>query len=525
MVETEPPAEVFMNWLTGKAWKAWLTGGMAAVSLSALLIAACTRADQDSAVESARPSQEPPSAMQPVPVRVIRARCDPSFALSVKAPAQVQTYEAADLESQVAGRVEYIRKAEGSRVQAGELLVKIAVPDLAADVLQKESVIRQREAELALAEANQRTAQTAVAVAGKSVEVAKSAVQTAQATEDYRLKEYRRFVSMARDNASTGQLVDEQELAYKAAAADTMRARANVLKVTSDLEEAQAKFDAAKTDVKLKAALVEVARKDRDHAQVLADYAKILAPFDGVITHRSVDPGSFVQNATSAHTQPLLRIERQDLVTVTMKVPDTFAPCVGPNTEAVIEMSELPGQLIHGKVTRFSPSLESAARDHTLPVQVDLFNGTEGDYQRFLANERAKKQPFDDLKEGPLPIRPEVTGAGVDQSHQLYPGMYGEMKLIFRKLANTYLLPSDAIVRQGGSSFLYLLRNGKAALVPVEVQVDDQRLAKVVVLEKTAGGLVKRDLTGQEEVIYSNQSELSDGQAVKPMPQDWSPQD
>ena len=110
-------------------------------------------------------------------------------------------------------------------------------------------------------------------------------------------------------------------------------------------------------------------------------------------------------------------------------------------------------------------------------------------------------------------------------SHRLYPGMYGEMKLVFRKLENTYLLPSDAIVHQGGATYLYLVRNGKAALVPVEVQVDDQRLAKVTILEKTPSGAVRRDLTGQEEVIYSNQSELSEGQAVKPIPQDWSPQD
>jgi multidrug efflux pump subunit AcrA (membrane-fusion protein) len=514
-----------MNWLYGKAWKLWLISGLTAASVSALFIAACSRAGQDPSVNNGTQTQEHSSEIQSVPVKVIRARCDPSFALSVKAPAQVQTYEAADLESQVAGRVEYIRKAEGSLVQAGEVLIKIAVPDLDADVLQKVSVIRQREAELALAEANQRTAQAALDVASKNIDVAKSEVQMAEATEDYRSKEFRRFKNLVAEHAANEQLADEQERYYRAAVADTTRARANVLKVSSNLEEAQAKLDAAKTDVKLKAALIEVARKDRDHAQVLADYAKILAPFEGVITRRNVDPGSFVQNATSAHTQPLLRIERQDLVTVTMKVPDTFAPYVGSDTEAVIEMSELPGQQIHGKVTRFSPTLESAARDHTLPVQVDLFNGTEADYQKFLVNEKSKKNPFDDLKEGPLPIRPEITGTGVNQSRQLYPGMYGEMKLIFRKLANAYLLPSDAIVRQGGGSFLYLLRNGKAVLVPVEVQVDDQRLAKVVVLEKSTGGSVKRDLTGDEEVIYSNQSELTDGQPVKAISQDWSPQD
>jgi len=505
-------------------WKVAGVGVVLASVVSGLLVInACSRAQPtDPPATSAAPQEEIQTGA--LVVRTIRAKSNPSFALSVKAPAQVEAYEAADLESQVAGSVEYIQKAEGSLVKAGELLIKIAVPDLDAAVLEKESVIHQRESELALAQANEHTAQAALAVAVRSIDVAKSGVLMAEATEEYRKKEFRRFKNLVAEHAANEQLADEQERNYQAAAADTMRARANVLKVASDLEEAQAKFDAAKTDVKLKAALVDVARRDRDHAQVLADYAKIRAPFAGVITRRSVDPGSFVQNATSAHTRPLLRVERQDLVTVTMKVPDTFAPYVGSETEALIEMSELPGQLIHGKVTRFSPTLESAARDHTMPVQVDLFNGSEADYQKFMADENAKKKPFDDLKEGPLPICPKVTGGAV-QSHRLYPGMYGDMKLVFRRLENTYLLPSDAIVHQGGATYLYLVRNAKAALVPVEIQVDDQRLAKVAILEKTAGGSVRRDLNGQEEVIYSNQSELSDGQAVKPIPEDWSPQD
>jgi hypothetical protein len=208
-----------------------------------------------------------------------------------------------------------------------------------------------------------------------------------------------------------------------------------------------------------------------------------------------------------------------------MKVPDTFASYVNNDTEAVIEMSELPGQEIHGKVSRFSPSLESSSKDHTMLVEVDLYNGTEAEYQTFLAKEKAKKVPFDDLKEGPLPLAPRIIGKSSDEFHRLYPGMYGEMRLVFRHLPHTYLLPSDAIVRQGGTPYLYLVKDGKAKLVPVEVQTDDQHLAKVAILDKTRSGVVKHSLTGDEEVIYSNQSELSHGEEVKPIPQEWKPQE
>jgi hypothetical protein len=101
--------------------------------------------------------------------------------------------------------------------------------------------------------------------------------------------------------------------------------------------------------------------------------------------------------------------------------------------------------------------------------------------------------------------------------------MYGEMQLIFRKLPNVLLLPSDAIVRQGGTPYLWMVKEGVARLVEVEVQVDDQKLAKVVVVTRKGKQATKRDLTENDEIIYSNQSELADGEPVVPILDDWAP--
>jgi multidrug resistance efflux pump len=454
-------------------------------------------------------------------VRIIRPKGDPSFTLCTEAPAQVMPYEWADLEAQTAGRVEFIRKAEGSHVKAGELLVKIAVPDLDEEVRQKESFIRQREADLRLAQANEKIAQVEVTVAAKNLEVKRADVDASLAMESYRRKEYNRFAGLVADRAATEQMVEEHELAYQAAAADAKRARAAVEKAKADLLEAQAKLEAAQADINLKQELIAVARKDRDRAQALANYSKITAPFDGVITDRKVNRGSFVQNATTARTEPLLRVERRDIVTIVMKVPDTFAPLVNNETEAVIEMSELPGQAIHGKVTRFAPTLESKTNDHSMLVEVDLFNGSQPEYEAFL--DREKASGYADLKEGPLPLMPKVSGTGGER-RLLLPGMYGQMTLVFNKLEKTFLVPSDAIVHEGGTPFIYLVRNGKAHKVPVQVQVDDQKLAKIALLTRTSAGEIRHELTGEEQVIYSNLSELTDGQPVNPIPVEFPSQ-
>jgi hypothetical protein len=211
-----------------------------------------------------------------------------------------------------------------------------------------------------------------------------------------------------------------------------------------------------------------------------------------------------------------------------MKVPDTFASYVSQDTDAFIEMSELPGQPIHAKVTRMVPSLETKSNDHTMLVLVDLYNGTQKEYEEFLAHEKAKKpprEPFDDLKENSLPVPPKFMGANAPEAHHLLPGMYGQMRLVFNKLPNVFLIPSDAIDRSGGTPSIFLIKNGKAHRVEVEVDVDDQKLARVRLIERTATGEVKRDLTGNEEIIYSNLNEIAQGEAVDTIPVDWKPRD
>src|SRR5262249_859523 len=143
-------------------------------------------ADHSQGVTTQETNQPAGNGDDTIAVRTIRPKCDPSFSLAVKAPAEVIPYEWADLEAQVAGTVQFIRKAEGSLVTAGELLVKIAVPDLDQEVLQKESIIRQREADLKLAQAKEKIAKTAVEVAAKNIEVEEAGVDVANAILDYR---------------------------------------------------------------------------------------------------------------------------------------------------------------------------------------------------------------------------------------------------------------------------------------------------------------------------------------------------
>jgi hypothetical protein len=68
---------------------------------------------------------------------------------------------------------------------------------------------------------------------------------------------------------------------------------------------------------------------------------------------------------------------------------------------------------------------------------------------------------------------------------------------------------------------VFVVKDGRAVKVPVEVQADNGEEVKVAQVEKVRGQEVKRELTGNEEIVSSNQGELSDGQAVKATHVDW----
>jgi multidrug efflux pump subunit AcrA (membrane-fusion protein) len=503
----------------------WLrvAAGLLSAGLLVLVVVLAVRFWGNGAVQGAdteKPAEEGSGQDGNTPVQVIKPRLDPNFTISVTQPAYVEPYYQIDLRSRVAGPVRYVSKAIGDTVKAGEGLIRIDVPDLEQDVKKKEAVIVQRQEELKVAEAMRAKAEADVKIATALVKVKKSEVVAADATREFRWRELGRFQGMARDRTVTENIVDERKKFYEAARADSVTARAAVEKAEADLLGAKAKLQEAIADEKLKEALIEVARKDAAQARELLGYATLKALFDGVITRRDVDPGTFVQSSAGSPGPALFTIQRTDLVTIYMSLPDNYAPYVDDKTEAIIEMSELPGVQIHARLTRWSPSLQTPAHDRTMRVEVDLYNRGPRSYQEFLAREKATGNA--DLKGGKLPVFPEVSNRLKEKlgTNRLMPGMYGTMKLALRKFQNANLIPSQAVFSKGGKPYIFLVKDGVAHLTPVEVQVDDGVLAKVVV---TGGprGERRRELTGDEQVVLNNQGELSDGQAVKPDLVNW----
>lgn len=238
---------------------------------------------------------------------------------------------------------------------------------------------------------------------------------------------------------------------------------------------------------------------------------EIRAPFDGVVASRAVDPGAFVTGALLIQgPTPVLTIMRVDIVTVGMRVPDTVAAMVGPDTEAELRLDGVSGGPIRCRLTRIAPALGTA--DRTRLVEVDLWNGTAAEFEAFRT--ASGRTGHADLKGGELPQVPAGLAEGAAAG--LLPGMYGQMRLVVKRFERQPVVPSSAIVRRGGMPFLFAVEGGVARLRPVTVEIDDGTLASVSWAEKAADGTpTRRPLSTEDMVVVSNQGELEDGSPIE----------
>src|SRR5205823_2298475 len=140
------------------------------------------------------------------------------------------------------------------------------------------------------------------------------------------------------------------------AAADA--ARAGVQTAEAGLIEGRAELDKAKADVAAAVSGVEVAHAEAGHAETLLAYARIEAPFDGVVTRRLVYTGHLT--VAGAQGDPLFVVARADVVTVAVDVPETFASTVETGDRALVRLQALNGRSVEGKVTRTSYALDAA---------------------------------------------------------------------------------------------------------------------------------------------------------------------
>jgi multidrug efflux system membrane fusion protein len=160
-----------------------------------------------------------------------------------------------------------------------------------------------------------------------------------------RLGELERNLTLSRTSADRHARLAESGISSQEAA-DEARARAN---------SAEAALDASRAEVSRLGALYA--------------YRRVVAPFDGVITRRSVDRGALVKSASTA----LFEIAQTRTLKVFVDVPQSLAADVQPGLRARVFAPETPDRIVEGQVVRTARALDPATR--TLRTEIHLPGG------------------------------------------------------------------------------------------------------------------------------------------------------
>jgi membrane fusion protein (multidrug efflux system) len=201
----------------------------------------------------------------------------------------------------------------------------------------------------------------------------------------------------------------------------------------------------------------EVARASLDQSETLLRYATITAPFSGIITQRSVDPGALIQA-----NSPIVGLMDFSKVRLQVSVPEIEASRVAVGQPVLVTTDNLPGTHFDGKVTRFTYALDAASRTMLAEVMLD---------------------------------NPDLT---------LRPGMLVTARIGIEHKESALLMPVDSLVMEKANAFAYTVDGGKAAKHPLKVGFNDGQ--NVEVLE---------GLNASDAVILAGRIKLSNGQPVQ----------
>ena len=181
--------------------------------------------------------------------------------------------------------------------------------------------LKQKEAIVEQAREAHEVARARVASAAAAIQEVEAGLQRARANQKRWQLEYTRIAKLSRSVLDT-QTRDETLNQLDSASAGLKEAEARVVSAQAGLKEAEALRSKTQADI-------AAADADRGRMAALLGYAKLTAPYDGVVTRRNINTGDFVQPPTAGKGEPLYVVERRDLMRVVVDVPEADAAWVG----------------------------------------------------------------------------------------------------------------------------------------------------------------------------------------------------
>lgn len=363
-------------------------------------------------------------------------------------PGNIAAIQNANIYARVDGYLKRRLVDIGSVVKTGQLLAEIDTPTI-------DEELAQARADLAQARAQLIGAQSKLKEARAQLLAAEAQVEKSRADEEYASVTVKRWRNMASKGAVTLQSRDEKVRAYDAQTATLKAAQAQQ-------QVAESAVGAAESQVEVAKALVVAKQASVGRFEAQQAFKRVVAPFDGVITARKVDPGALITAGSQTSSLELFQLAKIDVLRIYVNVPQTIAMFVHSGQVAQVTVPELPGRAFQGNITNVSGALDPNTRTRQIEARVE------------------------------------------NKDHALLPGMYAQVKITVQRKEPWIKVPSTALVPRAGGMYAAVVRVNKTSYQKVELGRDFGDLVEI-----------KFGLQNNDEVIVSPPVDLREGEAVK----------
>jgi RND family efflux transporter MFP subunit len=237
----------------------------------------------------------------------------------VNLTAEFLPYQEVAVHAKVAGYVQQINVDVGDHVKTGDVLAVLEIPELEEDLKKADA----------------------------AVETAQQEVKSAEADFEETNQISTRLAAAAKE--TTG-LIAQQ-----------------------DLDTASAKDRANAANLQAARQRVVEAQANADRMRTMFAYAKITAPFDGVVTKRFADTGALVQAGTTSDTQsmPVVTLAEIKRLRLEFPVPESAVSDVHIGDPVEVTVVAL-NKTFSAKVSRFAQKVDTSTR--TMLTEADVEN-------------------------------------------------------------------------------------------------------------------------------------------------------
>ena len=226
----------------------------------------------------------------------------------------------------------------------------------------------------------------------------------------------------------------------------------------NDLEQAAAKKQSDSANV-------EAAKSQYKEVEANLAYLQIRAPFDGVVTVRNVNLGTYVSAASGGTNQPIFVVEDHKRLRLVISVPEDFTGGLNDKDKVTFTIKELQGKTYTAEVVRLAGALDEKLRSERL--EMDVYN----------------------------------------TDNTLLPNMYADVNVPLPARDSAIIVPKTAVVTSTEKVFAIKVVNGRAQWVDVQRGLQSGDVTEVY--GKLAPG---------DQIIKSATEEIRDGSPIRVKP-------